>query len=142
MHIYFGEDPINLGDQTKKLTIMFPFSIGKHDMAIKITLEQLEGDELLANYTCGDMMNVAGESIAASHCNEKPLYSICIDLQNKVDETEETIKVEQSQCFGVGCLEHAITVMLQLLLLNGIVLGGRLDFTDQNGDDSPNNKIA
>ena len=88
------------------------------------------------------MMNVSGESIAISHCGEKPKYSVSIDLQNKIDETEEAIKVEQSQCFGVGCLEHAVTVMLQLLFLNGIVLGGRLDFDDQNGDDSPNNKSS
>ena len=135
MIIHFGDTVIDLGEDCEKLVTQFPLTLYSRQMGLRLTLEALNGENILANYACGDMMNNSGQSIAASSCDRSPECQITLEsqLQHSVDEEAGTARVEAATCYAVGCTEHAIAVMLQLLFLAGVFTGNKLEA--ESGDD-------
>ena len=128
MIIHFGDTVIDLGE-CKHLSSTFPLNLYDKQIGLRLTLETLKQDDLLACYACGDMMNASGTSIAASCCSKTPSYQIKLEsqIQIAIDEEAGTARVETATCYAAGCEEHAIAVLLQLLFLAGVFTGNRLE---------------
>ncbi len=128
MIINFSGFEFDLGDDEKKLETAFPLTFDGHQLIVKATVEDLEEDEILGHYACGDTLNNAGCLVAATQCSDAPHKKIVLDMiVRTVDDDEDNLEpspdeiIQVHKSTTVTCEEHAIVSLMQVIFMSGLL---------------------
>ena len=138
MIIYFDDQPIKL-EGSNNLVTTFPVFLFGRGVGVRLSISELELDDLTAMYGCGDMLSNDGDHLASSDCKEGPTYKIKLLIQIKEENQEVssdgTVRVQSNTYHAVACAKHCVAVAHQLMFVAAVFLGIRFSAEDENGDD-------
>lgn len=134
MIIDFGGFEFDLGEENVRLETVFPLSYEGYQLIVKLSLEQLDKDDLFRHYSCGDTITPLGQIMAGTRCKCGPAFKIAMELiirpteeedQLEIpEESEEIVQVHESTT--VACKEHALVSLLQVIFMSGLLVSREL----------------
>lgn len=121
----FGED--------NTFKFAFPLACGKSQLLINATIETVPDDDILACYSCGDMLNDIGQLMASTKCGAGALNKISMEVYIQREGEKHS---EVSTCAALACQEHTFMVMMQTLFVSGMVTTYRVEYTKRQAEGS------
>lgn len=131
MIIDFGGFEFDLGEENVRIETVFPLSYEGYQLIVKLSLEQLDKDDLFRHYSCGDTVTPLGQIVAGTRCKCAPAFKISMELiirpaggDEQLEESEEIVQVHESTT--VACKEHALVSLLQVVFMSGLLVSREL----------------
>ena len=129
----FGEDNI--------FKFAFPLTCGKSQLLVDTTIEKVQDDDILACYTCGDMLNDIGQLMASTTCGASALNKLTMEVYIQRDGKKHS---EVGKSSALACQQHTFMVMMQTLFVSGMITTYRVEYMkrqaeegEEEGSDNP-----
>lgn len=122
MIIDLGGYEFDLGDEDNKLEVAFPMTFDGNHLIVKTTLEQMEEDDILMHYACGDTLNHMAQLVAGTQCDGRPEHKIVMEMAVRSVDSEEEDFLQLHQSVTVTCREHALISLSQVIFMSGLLV--------------------
>lgn len=129
MILEIGGRKLDFGDNNT-FKIVFPLLCGEQQLLVSTAIEVIEDDDLLASYSCGDMLNDLGQLMATTKCGELASNKVTMDVHIQPKGRDFS---EVGSCSAMACPKHTFTVMLQTLFISGITSAYRMENLKKEG---------